>query len=319
MVNQTQFEYGAPAGDAAMSTSADVGPAEPESVSASAMPDFSDCDSSAPGSMAAADDGLVDELAEEPLCGEPLPDDRRPDGYRDLTPRDREPIIEVPEPPPTIYDLICPPYGSDAFKARPAHYREIYNAALKAQPYLRTLTTLEEFEAEAIYMARMFIKHPELMQLSGDIMGFMTPDNSGFMESYRNPWERASNWIDPDMSDADPASVELYLERGRKKVAQYTNTLMHKMIVKRERINPDEWRAVLAISAAQKYCAQTSAKRGRGRPISTNARAEREVRRAMQGHGGQRENSGPRVRSKRRGRAEEEEQEEDEKGEEEEQ
>ena len=104
----------------------------------------------------------------------------------------------------------------------------------------------------------------------------------------------------PDPCEEDPASINIYLQRARKKTAIAMNRLLDKESTGRE-VETDRVRNLLAYAAIAKYVKQSNplSSNGPGRPLQPDGRTLQRAHQMPSNHGGRRPGSGPK-RKKRR-------------------
>ncbi|MGI8908252.1 MAG: hypothetical protein ACR2IE_17400 [Candidatus Sumerlaeaceae bacterium] len=198
----------------------------------------------------------------------------------------------------STYDQICPDIDTPEYNARPDQLRQAFQRNLHDMPQVPLLRTLEEFEQQAITICRFFQAYPELALLMGDVRAFCCPGQPDYLQTYLQPHERAGNFITPDPMEEDPASINLYLQRARKKTAINMNRLLDRELAGRE-ADPDRVRNLVAFAAIGKYVKQSNPLTGNGpgRPLEPHGKTIQRLHTSPSNWGGPRVGSGPRRKS----------------------
>jgi hypothetical protein len=207
------------------------------------------------------------------------------------------PNVEL-EPLPQLAELcvsaqISPDINSPEYKERPALIREAYRQHKKAMPKLPPLHTLDDYINMAIYIMRCYSTHTELYQLVRDCQEFCHPHDKSAVEKYYRPYERAGNYVEPDVSDHDPAPIDLYIQRARKKAVVGINRMLNRTVHEFKEVDPERIQNLLALATATKYVSQSDplARKGPGRPFEADSRLLKRLM-AKDGRGGARAGAG---------------------------
>jgi hypothetical protein len=193
----------------------------------------------------------------------------------------------------TVFDLITPDIGTPEYNARPERLRKAFRKSLRDLPQIAALNTLEDFEEQAVLLCRYIQAYPELIQLIGDVRLFCCVNEPDYFDTYQQPHARAGNFITPDLCEEDPAPINLYLQRARKKTAISMNRMLDRELEGRE-LDPDRVKNLLAFAAMGKYIKQSNPNtpNGPGRPLDPHGKTMTRSHQMPSNHGGRRIGAG---------------------------
>jgi hypothetical protein len=231
-----------------------------------------------------------------PECPAVRPDGR-PYGLQAARDTYNLPTVQLePLPPAAELDIstqISPDINTPEYKERPARVRAAYRQHKIDMPHLPPMRTLDDYINLALFIMRCYRAHTELYQLVTDCHNFCHPGHKETVDRYFRPYERAGNYVQSDVSDHDPAPIDLYIQRARKKTALGINRMLTRTVHEFKELDSERVRNILALAAATKYVRQSdpTAKRRPGRPFEDGSRLIKKLV-GKGGHGGARPGGG---------------------------